>query len=147
MNKNKIIKFVCAAAVLAAGLNGCATAQQSPTQQTDMATITTGTNVHVGIFYATAKMTNGTGTFYITPPAGTQTGAFSDISGFPSPYSSSLVVTRKSDQFNWFTNNNTVTFPATNSSYSLTAYVTSLTPPPTNGQKLTLQIQWNTNSP
>jgi hypothetical protein len=52
-------------------------------------------------------------------------------------------VVRKSDQFPWC-DTNSVNFPATNTtSYSLTVYVKSPVPPPTNGQPMNLQITWH----
>ena len=94
-------------------------------------------------YYGIAKMTNSVGGTWLTPTAGSTNGVFSDLSGFPAPYSSVVVVTRKRDLFTWC-GSGTVSFPATNTtSYQLTVYTTSTPPPPTNGQPLTLQVQWN----
>jgi hypothetical protein len=90
-----------------------------------------------------AKMTNSTGSLWITPPTNTTSGTFTDASGFGAPYVSVVNVTRKSDLATWC-ETNSVTFPATNStSYSLAAYVKNTPPPPTNGQALSLQITWH----
>jgi hypothetical protein len=141
-NKNKIVKIVCAAALVLAGFAGFIKADQ-----TETIPCVTGQNTNscAGVYYACAKMTNSAGAVWITPPAGTKTGTFTDASGFPSPYTSSAVVMRKSDQKTWC-QTNSITFPATNSSYSMVVCITS-TPPPTNGQPMTLQIQWSTNAP
>ena len=95
-----------------------------------------------GTYTGYAKMTNGSGTFWITPPAGTTNGTLTDASGFAAPYVSVAVVKRKSDQFAWC-GTNSVTFMATNTQqYALTVDVKSTLPPPTNGQPMTLQITW-----
>lgn len=96
-----------------------------------------------GTYYAYARITNSSGTIWITPPAGITNGIFTDTSAFSTNYHSSVLVTRKKDLITWC-GSNSVTFPATNStSYQMIAYVTSQTPPPTNGQPLTLQIVWH----
>ena len=146
MNTYKTSKFVCAVAVMLAGFVGYG-AFGGPTTQTECpsATLTTNTIPNIGTYYAMAKMTNTTApySFYVVPPTNTQTGTFQDVSGFPAPYSSSLMVTRKIDGVKWHTNNNnSITFPATNSSYLLTVYVNTTPPPPTNGQPVTLQVTW-----
>jgi hypothetical protein len=95
-----------------------------------------------GAYTGYVIMTNSAGSFYITPPANTTNGTLTDISGFPSPYASTAYVLRESDLTTWC-DSNSVSFPANNSqSYELTVFVTS-TPPPTNGQPLTLQITWH----
>lgn len=95
-----------------------------------------------GTYKGYAKMTNSSGTFWITPPAGTTNGTLTDASGFSAPYVSVAVAKRKSDSFIWC-GTNSVTFTATNTQqYALTVYVKSTTPPPTNGQPMTLQITW-----
>jgi hypothetical protein len=96
-----------------------------------------------GTYTGYAKMTNSTGSIWITPPAHTSSGTFTDASGFPPPYVSAAYVARKSDLASWC-GTNTVTFPATNStSYQLVIYVKSTPPPPTNGQPMQLQITWH----
>jgi len=94
-----------------------------------------------GTSYATATMTNSSGTHWITPPNGTHTGTFTNASGLGAPFSCALSVVRKSDQYSWC-DTNSLTFPATNSSYSMTVYVTSVPPPPTNNQPMTLEVIW-----
>ena len=98
------------------------------------------TNAYVGVYYGIAKMTNGSQSFWITPPANTTNGTLTDISGFGPPYSSVVYAANLSAK-HWC-GTNTVTFPATNTTmYTLTVYIKS-TPPPTNGQPITLQINW-----
>jgi hypothetical protein len=105
--------------------------------QADRATISQGSGGCAGTYYAYVKMTNSSGLFWITPPANTHTGTFTASGSF----SSALTVVRKVD-LQPFCGTNSLTFPATNSSYSLTLYVTSHTPPPTNNQPITLQVTW-----
>lgn len=95
-----------------------------------------------GKYTGYAKMTNSTGTFWITPPTNTSSGTLTDASGFGAPYVSVTYVVRKSDLVTWC-GTNSVTFPATNStSYELFVYVKNTPPPPTNGQPLNLQVTW-----
>lgn len=141
MKKNKISTIIGAVAIVTLGFMGCGAFAQSTQTQTDTTTINMVTNQY-GTFYAQAKMTNSSGLYWITPPTNTHTGTFKDASGFPAPYASSLLVTRRIDNYSWFSNTNGFTFPATNSSYSLTVYVNTTPPPPTNGQSLTLQVTW-----
>lgn len=136
---------ICAAAFM---LAGCAyvSAQQSPYTQSqcDPSTLVTSTNASVGVYYATAKMTNSIGGIWITPSNGVTSCTFQDVSGFALPYTWSAIVVRHSDYHSFVTTNSTpLIFTATNTtSYSFTVYVNSPTPPPTNGQMLTLQAQW-----
>ena len=110
--------------------------------QFDKATTGQGSNSCSGVYYAYAKMTNSTGGLWLTPPVGTTAGIFTDASGFPLPYSSVVQITRRNDGATWC-GATSVTFPATNTtSYQLIVYVTTPTPPPTNGQPMTLEIQW-----
>src|ERR1043165_6277036 len=89
-----------------------------------------------GSYTGYAKMTNSTGTYWITPPTNTTSGTLTDMSGFPSPYVSVAYVMRRSDQVTWC-GTNSVTFPATNStSYQLMIVVKNPPPPPTNGQPM-----------
>jgi hypothetical protein len=95
-----------------------------------------------GAYTGYAKMTNSTGTLWLTPPTNTGSGTFTDASGFAAPYVSVASVVRKSDSAAWC-GTNSVTFPATNTDqYSLTVYVKNTPPPPTNGQPMNLQITW-----
>jgi len=95
-----------------------------------------------GAYTGYAKMTNSAGSIWITPPANTTSGTFTDASGFASPYVSVVNVIRRSDNASWC-ETNSVTFPATNStSYQLALYVKNTPPPPTNGQPMTLEITW-----
>ncbi len=89
-----------------------------------------------------AKMTNSAGTYNITPPANATGCTFTDASGFAAPYVSVATVIRKSDQLTWC-GTNSVTFPvASNQQYSMTIYVKSTPPPPTNSQPIKLQANW-----
>jgi hypothetical protein len=141
MLKTHTSKLVCAAALTLAGLTACLAGIQT---QSDPATLSSGTDPHIGTYNAYAKMTNSSGTYLITPPAGITSGTFRDASGFPSPYVSSVVVVRRSDSVTWFTNNNnSLIFPASSSDrYSLTVYVNSTPPPPTNHQPVALSVTW-----
>jgi hypothetical protein len=95
-----------------------------------------------GAYVGYSKMTNSSGSIWITPPVGTTSGTLTDITGLPSPYTSAVYVARKSDLATWC-DTDSVTFPATHSnSYQLLVFVTS-TPAPTNGTPLILQIVWN----
>ena len=110
--------------------------------QGDSATIVSGNNACAANYTALAKMTNSAGSYWITPPAGTTTGTFTDASGFPPPYSSAVQVMSRS--LSTWCGTNSVTFPATSTtSYCLTVYVTSKPPPPTSGQTMTLEITWH----
>lgn len=94
-----------------------------------------------GAYTGYAKMTNNLGTFWITPPTNTTSGTLTDASGFPAPYAS--VASVMCNDFTTWCGTNSVTFPATNSkNYTLTIYVKSTPPPPTNGQPIVLQINW-----
>ncbi len=105
-------------------------------------TVTKGSTSCVGTYYAYAKITNSTGSIWITPPTNTTSGTFTDIStNVSTNYTSTAFVMRKKDLVTWC-GTNSVTFPATNStSYQMTAYVTSSSL--TNGQLQTLQIVWH----
>lgn len=95
-----------------------------------------------GIYTGFAKITNGAGTFSITPPANATSGTLTDMSGYPSPYVS--VASVVCSDFTPWCDTNSVTFPATNSkTYKLTVYVKNAQPPMTNGQPMTLDIQWH----
>jgi len=89
-----------------------------------------------GTYYAYAKITNSTGSAWITPPTNTiTTGIFSTTN-----QNGSVMVTRKKDLVTWCSTNS-VTFPATNStSYQMTAYITQSNSIPTNG--INLNIVW-----
>jgi hypothetical protein len=136
-NKNTMYKIVCTAAVVLMGIMRCIAAEVT---QGDATAVGSGTDGCLGNYYALAKMTNSSGGFWLTPPTGTHTGTFTNASGIAA--SSGVVVIRKSDQTAWCTNKTSLTFPATNSSYELILYITSHTPPPTNGQPLSLQVTW-----
>jgi hypothetical protein len=141
-NQERTLKIICAAAVILAGLMACIASEQTQSDVPAMGEVT-GTGCPP-TYYALARMTNSAGQFWLTPPAGTTNGIFMDVSGFPKPYASSTQVIRRSDLNPWCaTGTNGVSFPASSStSYSMAVYVTSKTPPPTNGQPLVLQVTW-----
>jgi len=99
-----------------------------------------------GTWTGYAKMTNATdGTFWITPPTNVISGTLTDASGFASPYTSVTYVKSKNHLTQKWCDTNSVTFPATNTDkYSLTVYVKSSVPPPTNGQPINVQVTWQT---
>jgi len=134
-------KIVCLVTLTVAGFYSWVAMADS---QGDKPTFGQGTNSCAGTYYAYAKMTNGSGGVWLTPPANTKSGVFTDLSGFPAPYSSSVIVAQR-NLVSWCGTNG-LNFPVTNGmTYSVTVYVTSPTPPPTNGQPLNLSVMWNTN--
>lgn len=94
-----------------------------------------------GAWTGYARMTNDTGSLWITPPTNTTSGTFTDASGFASPYVSVAHV-MQNDLVSWC-DTNSVIFPVTSGkTYQLTVYVKSPLPPPTNGQPMNLQVAW-----
>jgi hypothetical protein len=141
-NNNRMSKIVGTAALMLAGFMGCIASEVA---QSDQAAVGQGSGSGcIGTYYAYAKMTNSSGTYWLTPPAGTTNGIFKDASGFPAPYASATTVIRRSDLTSWCANTtNGVSFPASSSTtYTMTVYVNSQTPPPTNGQPMKLQVTW-----
>lgn len=144
---------------------GCSTSNTNPDLMTSslaakapaMSALSGGPGSYCGGFTATggtlsscggdyngyANITNSaTGTMWFTPPAGTTNGLATDSSGFEAPYTSTIRVTR-SDNISWC-GTNSVSFPVINTKkYKFVIYVQSTTPPPTNGQPVTLGLQWN----
>ena len=109
------------------------------------ATVSSGNNPCAGHYNAYAKMTNDVGSIWITPPTNivVSSGTLTDASGFSAPYSSYATVLKKGTT-SYLCGSNNVTFPATNTaSYQLMVVVTSSPPPPTNGEPMTLQIDWH----
>lgn len=97
-----------------------------------------------GAYTGYAKMTNGVGTVWLTPPTNATSGIFKDASGFGAPYVSVAKVVQSGNFQSWCDTNG-VTFPvASGRQYSMTVYVKSTPPPPTNGQPMNLQITWQT---
>jgi len=94
-------------------------------------------------YYAKVRMTNSSGTFWLTPTGNVSSGTFTNATG--SGPACVLSVIRRSDGNPWCSNNtHGVIFPATNAtSYSLTVYFTSQTPPVTNGQPFNLKVTWH----
>ncbi|HTL74217.1 MAG TPA: hypothetical protein VL863_13020 [bacterium] len=99
-----------------------------------------------GTWTGYAKMTNTVdGTFWIDPPTNVVSGTLTDASGFASPYSSVASVKSKNHLTEKWCDTNSVTFTATNTDkYSLTIYVKSPMPPPTNGQPMNIRVTWQT---
>jgi len=88
-----------------------------------------------GSFNGYAYMTNSAGTMWLTPPAGTVSGTFTDLSGF----TSATCVTRSGIPIRWCATN---PFPVSASiTYELYTYVQSSGL--TNGQPITLQVVWH----
>lgn len=104
---------------------------------------TSGSTTCCGSYTASAKITNSvTGTIWFTPPTGTTNGTITDSSGLSSPYVSVVLAMRKRDSVSWC-GTNTVSFPAESTNqYKFFIYVKNTLPPPTNGQVLTLDVQW-----
>lgn len=116
----------------------------NPTQL-DHVTVVTATNPCAGKYYAYANMTNDAGSIWIKPPTNivVTSGTLTDLSGFPAQYASYATV-KKSGTTTFLCGSNNVTFPATNgASYQLMVVVTSPTPPPTNGESMTLHVDWH----
>jgi len=142
MKKNKISQIIYAAAVVLAGFIGYVALADTMSENIPFTSKSVSGTGCPGAYTGLAKMTNSTGTFWITPPTNATNGTLTDASGFPSPYVSVAYVMRRSDGMTWCGTNST-TFPATNStSYQLMIVVKSTPPPPTNGQPMSLQIQW-----
>ena len=137
--------LIAALTLAGLALTGCAThyALTGPQTQCDPFTAQSGSigTSCPGTYTGFAKMTNGA-SFWFTPPTNATSGTLTDASGLPAPYVSIAYVKRKSDGMPWC-DTNSVTFPVTNTTqYSLTVYVKSPLPPPTNGQPMNLQITW-----
>ena len=141
MKKNITSKITCAAILILAGF--VARIGLADTEIIPFTVKSVSGSGCPGAYSGYAKMTNGTGTFWITPPTGTTNGTLTDASGFPSPYVSVVKVVRSPDQVSWC-DTNSINFPVTNGYlYSLTVYVKSPVPPPTNGEPMNVQITWH----
>jgi|GEM_PF-3722651 len=105
---------------------------------------TNGTVACVGAFTGSTIITNiSNGSFWFTAPAGSSSCTITDISEIPTPYVSVVRATRKNNGQSWC-GTNTVTFPVLASQqYRFYIYTKNQLPPPTNGQSLALDIQWN----
>lgn len=138
--ENQSAKFACLAALALAAFTALVAVAEN---QSDGAVTGQGTPPCGGsTYYAFAKMTNGMGTFWLTPTGNVSSGTFTNATG--GGPSCVLSVTRR-DTTQWCSNNtHGLVFPATNAtSYSLTAYFTSQTPPLTNGQPINLRVTWH----
>ncbi len=141
MNKNKSLFTLLCSAIAIFGIAEVAALADT---ETIGAKVMTSTNPCAGKYYAYVKMTNSTGSTWVQPPTNTviNSGTLTDLSGLPSPYSSSAVV-EVFGSTNYLCGSNSITFPATNTCrYMLMIVVTSATPSLTNGQPMNVQIQW-----
>jgi len=140
MLKTRTQKLLCAAALVLAGITASVALADS-NNQSPPTVVGQGTNSCAGVFYAKASMTNGAGGVWITPTNSTiSSGTFTNASG--GAYSYSLSVQCHNTMKTWC-GTNSVTFPATNTfSYSFYIYITSPVPPPTNGEPINLQVNW-----
>jgi hypothetical protein len=156
---NNITKtgMMCLAAGILAGAVGCKSSSEKGGAESGSAERslinpyydggyngTPGSATCVGSYSGSAKITNSaTGTIWFTPPSGTTNGTATDLSGLSAPYSSVVLAMRKRDMMAWC-GSNTVTFPASSTDqYKFTIYIKNMPPPPTNGQILTLDVQWD----
>ena len=98
-----------------------------------------------GSYTGLVKFTNSAGTVpltLVTPPLNTTSGTLTDASSFGSNYVSRVYAVRASD-FNSWCGTNSVSFPvSTGDQFYLTIYVKNSPPPPTNGQPIVAQINW-----
>lgn len=141
MKKNRLLRLAVITLVLAEFLRCVALADN----QVVNPTMTSG-SISCGKYYAYGKATNSAGGTLITPPTNAVAVTVTDISGYPAPYSSAAAVWLQGAMLPTCASN-TVTCSVTNTKqYQLLIYVTSPTPPPTNGQPLTIQYIWQTNS-
>jgi hypothetical protein len=161
-----IAGLICGSALLT--IVGCSTAEKKPQNQLIMTQLaaskppqnntaqttgpsgnggyipgagsTTCCGSYVGMTYIT---NSATGTFWFTPPTGTTNCVATDSSGLASPYESVVKVTRRRDNLSWCNTNN-VSFPASSSEqYRFYIYIKNTPPPPSAGDTLTLDVQWN----
>jgi hypothetical protein len=143
INKSKAVCVSIVSVLAVVGLATCAVLADPIFQDIPITLSSGGIGSECpGAYVGYSKMTNSSGSIWITPPAGTSSGTLTDVSGLPAPYTSAVYAARKSDLATWCDTDG-VTFPATHSdSYQLIVFVTS-TPAPTNGTPLILQIVWN----
>lgn len=132
-----LLSLTAVSALLA--LTGCSTSSRS---YNGAVTCASGSTPCVGSYTAFAIITNSaTGDIWFTPPNGTTNCTITDISGLGSTYVSVVKAFRK-DTLAWC-GTNTVTFPASSlKQYRFYIYVENTPPPPTNGDVLTLDVQW-----
>ena len=72
MRKKITSKIICASALVLAGFTGWVALAET---QDDKATVGQGSGTGcIGTYYAIARMTNGAGIFWLTPPANTTNG-------------------------------------------------------------------------
>ncbi|HYG21512.1 MAG TPA: hypothetical protein VEH04_01935 [Verrucomicrobiae bacterium] len=105
---------------------------------------TSGSTACVGPYTGFAIITNSaSGTIWFTAPAGATNCVVTDSSGFASPYVSVVKAVRRSNLMSWC-GTNSVSFPANaGQQYKFTIFLKSTPPPPTNGQPLVLEVDWN----
>jgi hypothetical protein len=143
--KNKILSIITISGIagLLAGCAGLGSLGSSQGQSPPYVPQPGGsTNVPCpGVYTGYAKYTNTDGTYWVTPPQGATNCIFSDVSGFPAPYASVACV--GCNNLKKWCGPTTVTFPVTGTAkYEFIVYVTSATPPPTNGQPISMNIEW-----
>jgi hypothetical protein len=146
-NKAKSILFSCLAMACAAALTSCMSPVGNGTSVNECVNYvgSQGSNSSscLGNYYGFAKMTNVTGSIWITPPTNTVTGTFTNLSIIDTNATYTLYVMQRNDGVCWCATNS-VTFPATNpAQYSLSMYVKGAKSSITNGQPFILQINWN----
>lgn len=107
-------------------------------------TFTNGSLSCVGTYTGEAKITNSeTSSIWFTAPSGTTNCVITDSSGLAAPYLSVVRAVRRSNAQTWC-GTNTLSFPALASQqYKFYIYIKNTPPPPTNGQVLTLDVEWN----
>jgi hypothetical protein len=114
-------------------------------QQTRPATVVSPTSSCAGKYTAYAKMTNiNDGSTWVVPPTNivVTNGLFSDQSTISQPYSSYAMVTPYGGLSSCGSNH--ITFAATNGGkYTLTVIITNNPTTVTNGEQMTLNVQWN----
>jgi hypothetical protein len=104
---------------------------------------TSGSIVCVGSYTGYAYITNSATTnIWFTPSSGITNCTITDSSGLSSPYWSVVRASSKDLIFS-ACGTNTVSFPVSSSKqYRFTIYIKNTPPPPTNGQVLTLDVEW-----
>jgi hypothetical protein len=161
-----ITGLICGSALLT--IVGCSTAEKKPNNQlimtqlaaskppqnnTAQTTGPSGNGAYIpgsgstsccGSYTGMAYITNSaTGTLVFTPPAGATNCIATDVSGLASPYESVVKVTRTDNLFSTC-GTNSISFPvSSNKSYKFNIYIKNTPPPPSAGDTLTLDVQWN----
>jgi hypothetical protein len=101
-----------------------------------------GTQPGVGSYTAMARWTNGAGATWIAPPTNTTSVTFADLSSYGSNYVSVATITPFIHPI-MCSNSSSITISLTGvPKYEFTVYIKSPVPPPTNGQTLNLELNW-----